>query len=638
MKDNNEAIHTEENSNPRKISINSKSEKQTNLFFSDELQLDKSNNSNYNINNNNSRSLKNSIVKPSPNYNESGEQIDYNERNKSFNGKSLNNQTCTSIQIEEIEFQYERLKYTIPKRLDNLPYSRFHTLIIVSLGISWILDGYEVSLLSVLSGVLESSFKVKEKDIGLGGTCYLLGCVIGSLFFGFLASIYGRRTLFNITLIIYGFSIIMTSFALNFTIFLTCRFFTGIAVGGEYSSIFAAIDELIPPRIRGRADLIIDGTWHFGSFLASLISYISLNYINKEKENENLIMRILFSFGAISIIPVIYMRRFIPESPRWLIYQGQYKEALKVLEFIEDKCYPGQSYKDQIKANSSGILEKDIESNNKKNCNNENGDGEESSNLINVENSSLLNASDLKSSQVINNQISHKKYSFKDIFVFLFKIHRTRFFYSLILMASQAFFYNGIFYTYSLILQNFYHIDKKVVGIFQIPLSVASFIGPILFGKYFDSWSRRKMIALTFVLSGILLIVAATNFLFEIFGMVIQQIIWFCTFLIASPAASSAHLTVSEIFPIEMRSQAMAIFFSMGLGIGGVVSPFFYGWLVSNNNKTSIFYSYLLAAFVMIFAGVFGYNYGVDSENKSLENIANLGKEIEFNKKETSEI
>jgi MFS family permease len=193
-------------------------------------------------------------------------------------------------------------------------------------------------------------------------------------------------------------------------------------------------------------------------------------------------------------------------------------------------------------------------------------------------------------------------------------------------MASQAFFYNGIFYTYTLILQNFYFIEKQKVGLFLIPLSVASFCGPLLLGKYFDSWSRRKMIALTFILSGILLTISATNFLFEFFGLFTQQIFWFCTFFVASPAASSAHLTVSEIFPTEIRSQAMAIFFSTGLGVGGVVSPFFFGWMVSNKDKKEIFFSYLFAAGIMMLAGLFGYFFGVDAENKSLEQITRMDK------------
>jgi MFS family permease len=527
-------------------------------------------------------------IKSVNNNNQSNNSIEYNDENNDENNN-------------------EFLKESIPKRLDNLPYSKFHTLIICSLGISWILDGYEVSLLSVLSGVVQNSFDVTEKEIGISGSLYLLGCVIGSLFFGFLASLYGRKTLFNVTLVIYGLSIITTSFSINIYMFFVCRFFTGIAVGGEYSSIFAAIDELIPPTIRGRADLIIDGTWHFGSFLASIISFFVLN--NGNIVSENLLMRILFGLGAISIIPVIYMRKYIPESPRWLIYKKKYKEANIVMNSIESRCNfntPKNMNKDNkvdIENKESLICNEKLETNN--------------------DISPFLICSKISTKQITNNDIS-KNYTFSDIFAFLFRTHRSRFFYALILMSSQAFFYNGIFYSYTLILQNFYSIKKENVGLFLIPLSAASFLGPILFGKYFDSWSRRKMIALTYITSGILLSLTSLNFLIGYFGIVVQQIFWFITFLVASPAASSAHLTISEIFPIEMRSQAMAIFFSMGLGIGGVISPSLFGWLVSKKNREDIFISYLFAAFVMIFAGIFGFYFGVDSEGKSLESISRL--------------
>lgn len=606
--------------------------------------------------------------------------------------KSLkkNNQKTNENKIHN---QLENLKHEIPARLDKLPYTNFHTLIICALGISWVLDGYEVSLLSVLSGVLETSFRVSDREIGLAGSLYLLGCVVGSLFFGFLASLFGRRTLFNVTLFVYGTSIVLTSLAFDIKMFFVCRFFTGIAVGGEYSSIFAAIDELIPPGIRGRADLIIDGTWHFGSFLASIISFFVLNFNKESKEYESFLMRVLFSLGAIFVLPIIYMRRFIPESPRWLVYQGRYKEALRVLESIEAKCGKsadddaarllGLSEKHRIEEDLNAQVETEIEENNgfndnynadannnnyeennhKYNNNNENNsyinNNYNKNNINNINNKSdnsiyrcdeehskflpleKSTSQNLKSPLLNSNSetntpspspssiqsVSQK--SFKQIFLFLFKTHKTRFFYSLILMASQAFFYNGIFYTYTLILQNFYAIEKQKVGLYLIPLSAASFCGPLLLGKFFDSWSRRKMIALTFILSGVLLTIAAANFLFEFFGFFVQQIFLVLTFLVASPAASSAHLTVSEIFPIEIRSQAMAIFFSMGLGVGGVISPFFFGMLVANKDKKEIFFSYLLAAGVMVLAGIFGYFFGVDAENKSLEQIALLDNQVE---------
>jgi MFS family permease len=484
------------------------------------------------------------------------------------------------------------LRKLIPKKLDSLEFSFFHFIIVFSLGISWVLDGYEVTLLSVLSGVLRINLNMADYEIGLTGSLYLLGCVSGSLFFGFLAYKWGRKSLFNFTLGIYVFSIIMTSFAINKQMFFLSRFLTGVAVGGEYSSIFAAIDELIPSYCRGRTDLIIDGTWHLGSLISAILSHYTLNL---NKNNQDLTLRILFGIGAVIAIPVIYLRTFIPESPRWLLLKRKYKEALNICNYIESRCNKRNNYIDN---------------------NNNNYDNY---NYNEIDNHKL---NDLSINR--NKKIDYRDYSMISVFLDLFKRNKTKFFYSFILMASQAFFYNGIFYTFSLILLNFYSISKEDVGLYLIPISLSSFMGPILFGRFFDSWSRRKMIALTFTSTGFFLTLVNFNFLYEFFDFKIQQILWFITFLVASPAASSAHLTISEIFPIEVRSQSMAIFFSLGLGVGGVFSPFFFGLIINKNEKSTIFLSYLIAAFVMISAGIFGYFFGVDSENKSLEEICEM--------------
>ncbi len=429
---------------------------------------------------------------------------------------------------------------------------------------------------------------MSDSEIGLAGSLYLAGCVTGSLFFGYLAGKWGRKRLFSVTLGVYCLSIIATAISINKYMFFACRYFTGVSVGGEYSSIFAAIDELIPPSIRGRADLIIDGTWHLGSTISSLLTYLTLNSF---PEYQELTLRFLFILGVLLCLPVLYMRRNIPESPRWLLYRGKYKDALNIVGKIELKCKS-------------------------KRYNSYSEDGEyvslidEYRDLKNIENTNL------------------PEISFKEILYTLVCKHRIRFFYALILMASQAFFYNGIFYTYTLVLQNFYSITKESVGLYLIPLSCASFLGPIFFGNLFDSWSRRKMIALTFIGSGLLLTITSLNFLYTYYNFVVQQILWFFTFLVASPAASSAHLTVSEIFPIEMRSQAMAIFFSFGLGIGGVCSPYIFSSFVKYDNRNTIFISYMIAAVIMILAGIFGFFKGVDAENKPLEQISeNIRKE-----------
>jgi len=244
----------------------------------------------------------------------------------------------------------------------------------------------------------------------------------------------------------------------------------------------------------------------------------------------------------------------------------------------------------------------------------------------------LINDDENKPINLINKDNS-SEVTFKEIFNVLFCKYPKRFLYGIILMSSQAFFYNGVFYSYTLILQKFYSIDKTVVGLYLIPLSIASFLGPLFLGKFFDSWSRRMMIFLTFVSAGLILICTSVCFILNI-NLMIMQVLWFINFFIASPAASSAHLTISEIFPLEMRSQAMAIFFSCGLGIGGVIAPSLYGSFVSENNKESIFFSYLLTAFIMISAGIFGYFHGIDAENKSLEQISKNIKELKDSEKD----
>lgn len=538
---------------------------------------------------------------------------------------SIISENCYSLDFYDKEYiltnDQEFLRYYIPKKLDSLQFSCFHLIIVISLGISWILDGYEVSLLSVLSGVIKETLNLNDTDIGKTGSLYLLGCVIGSLFFGFLATKFGRKKLFNITLTIYTISISFTALAVNRYMFYLGRFSTGIAVGGEYSSIFAAIDELIPAYIRGRTDLIVDGTWHLGSLIASIISHFILI---KNKNNEESVLRILFGIGAIFSIPIIVLRCFIPESPRWLIFNRKYKEALQICNYIASKCSRNAIKNNKSKHSSSMFIQNNISNNDElkkyKICKNK-IDPMEILKYENYEKSLDYKNYPFKKSE---KKFSYSDYSMHEIFFLLLKKNKLKFFYSFILMSSQAFFYNGIFYTYSLILLDFYEIEKEDVGLYVMPLSLASFLGPFVFGKFFDSWSRRRMIASTYIITGLLLIIANLNFLYVYFSFKIQQTLWFFTFLIASPAASSAHLTVSEIFPVEIRSQAMAIFFSLGLGVGGVFSPYLYGLIIDKQNKLSIFYSYFLAAFVMIFAGIFGYFFGIDSENKSLEEISGL--------------
>ena len=551
-----------------------------------------------------------SYTSDSLHYSSSEEQTNFlNVHNNINNNTHLNTNLNNNNKTNNTNIFHTHNIQNIPRRLDNLKFGKFHLIIILALGTTWILDGYEVSLLSVLSGVIKQMYNMNDTEIGAAGSVYLSGAVTGALFFGYLASKLGRKMLFSITLIIYIISIVATSAAINKYMFYGCRFATGLAVGGEYSAIFAAIDELLPPYVRGRADLIIDGTWHFGSCLASISGYVTLTYISSDS-NSYIAVRCLFVIGAILACCIIYLRKNVPESPRWLLYKGRIHEAVKIVNEIEAQCV----IRKKEPTNKNNQYSKDNTLDSKFNLLNEEGNKDD--NTTNT----AYNPNNPNTTPIKN--LERKEITIKKICNVLFRVHPKRFFYAASLMASQAFFYNGVFYTYTLILQKFENISKETVGLYLIPLSVASFTGPLFIGPFFDSWSRRKMILLTYLSTFVLLTITAFNFLFGYFNFFIQQCLWFITFFIASPGASSAHLTVSEIFPLEMRSQALAIFFSIGYGVGGIVAPLLMGALVNENDKTSIFYAYIISAIIMALGGIIGFTFGIDAERKSLEDIA----------------
>ena len=593
---------------------------------------------------------------------------DRNKSNAQENQLYSNALTITDINNKENninnEGDYNDLKSTqkiqnFGKRLDNLKFSKMHLLIVIGLGASWLLDGYEVSLLSVLSGAIMDYFNMTEKEIGFTQSTYLIGCIAGSLFFSFFSNKLGRTKLFYITLIIYIISGLLTSFALNKYMLYFCRFLTGTSIGGEISSIFAAIDEIIPKAYRGRINLIVDGTWHIGSMFSAIIGYIVMT----TTDVNFLYIRFLFSIGILFSLPILILRRYIPESPRWLVYRGRNKEAEVIVLNIEKNCGKHEvapiaeidSEADYNQLNEEIISErnangnsssddchmvKPVQSSNNYNDNNTKSNSNLNNNFTNKNPNNNLN-SNLNKSSNLNTKTNHNhKYDFqetnihihdnpnkkiitiKEIAYYLFCVYKKRCFYSITLMGSQQFLYNGIFYTYTLVLQKFYNIDKVQAGLYLIPLSVGSFLGPICLGSLFDTYSRRKMIAITYLSSCFLLFLLAFNFLFDIAGLVFQEILFGLMFFLASPAASSSNLTVSEIFPVEMRAQAMAFFFSFGMMIGGVISPIIFSAMVSENSRISVFYAYIFTCCLLLFAGLVGWFVGIDAENKSLEEIS----------------
>jgi MFS family permease len=461
----------------------------------------------------------------------------------------------------------------IPARLDRLPWGRFHTLVIVALGITWILDGLEVTLAGALTGALKESptLRFSNTDIGLASSAYLAGAVLGAIFFGWLTDRLGRKKLFFITLFVYLTATAATAFSWNFWSFCLFRFLTGAGIGGEYTAINSTIQELIPARVRGWTDLVINGSFWVGAALGAAGSVVLLD---PSIFAPDLGWRVAFFIGAVLGLVILFLRLWIPESPRWLMTHGRAREAEAVVAGIE-----------------AGFANRGTK---------------------------LDVATPLP--RVRLRARSHTP--LREVFDTLFKVHRQRALVGLTLMTAQAFFYNAIFFTYALILTDFYGIQASHIGWFMLPFAAGNFLGPLLLGRFFDTVGRRPMIAFTYAISGLLL--AGSGYLFQqdflsARGMTIA---WMVVFFFASAAASSAYLTVSETFPLEIRALAIAAFYAIGTGLGGVAGPVLFGALVETGSRTSIFGGYLFGSALMIAAAVVAAVWGVAAERKPLEAVA----------------
>jgi MFS family permease len=457
----------------------------------------------------------------------------------------------------------------IPARLDRLPWGRFHTLVVVALGVTWILDGLEVTLAGSLAGALKDSptLQFSNTDIGFASSAYLVGATLGAIFFGWLTDRLGRKKLFFVTLAVYLTATAATAASWNIASFALFRFLTGAGIGGEYSAINSTIQELVPARVRGWNDLIINGSFWIGAALGALGSLILLD---PHVIDPELGWRLAFLIGAGLAGAIFLMRFWIPESPRWLITHGHAKEAARVVAGIEGqfaRLPPAHGLpRVRLRARKSTPL--------------------------------------------------------RLVAFTLFKQHRRRTAVGLSLMASQAFFYNAIFFTYALILTDFYGIASDQVGWYLLPFAVGNFCGPVLIGRFFDTHGRRMMIALTYISSGVLLALTGWLFAHELIDAGTQTVCWMVIFFFASSAASSAYLTVSETFPLEIRALAIAFFYAVGTGIGGVVGPLLFGALIDTGSRASVFAGYLFGAALMIVAGGVAWRWGVDAERKPLEAIA----------------
>ncbi len=460
-----------------------------------------------------------------------------------------------------------------PARLDRLPWGRFHTLVAVALGITWVLDGLEVTLAGSVAGALKASpvLHFTDSDVGLASSFYLMGAVIGALIFGWLADRLGRRLLFFVTLWLYLLSAAATAFSWDLASFCLFRFLTGAGIGGEYSAVNSTIQEMIPARFRGWTGLALGGTFWIGGALGAVASIVLLNpaFINPE-----IGWRLGFFIGAILSLGILVLRSFLPESPRWLAIHGREEEAEKVVGDIEEG--------------------------------------------FRKHGAKIDDASGLKPMRVHPRTHTPLSEVFKTIFV----TYRTRALVALTLMATQAFFYNAIFFTYALVLTTFYGVPVQDAGWYILPFALANVLGPLILGPLFDSVGRKPMIALTYALSGVLLAVSGWLFVSGSLSAFQQTIAWALIFFIASPAAGSAYLTVSEVFPVEIRALAIAIFYGLGTAIGGAGAPYLLGRLIETGARESVFAGYLLGAALMIIGAIVEAIWGVAAERKPLEEIA----------------
>jgi len=469
------------------------------------------------------------------------------------------------------------IRSLIPARLDRLGWSRFHTMLVVALGVAWVLDGLEITIASNVTSLISSKQALNLSSAGVAfavGTVYLLGEVFGALFFGRLSDKWGRRNLFMITLGVYllgGFLSALTFGHSTFWVYwlYVSRFIAGAGIGGEYAAINSAIDELIPAKYRGRVDIAVNGTYWGGALIGTVLTLLVVNQLPVSYS-----WRVAFLFGPVLGVVILFVRKHLPESPRWLLMHGREEEAEAAVKRIEEATQE-----------SGGAL----------------GDVDESKAI------DVTPATDI---------------GFLTLARTLFSVYPKRAILGASLMITQSFLYNAIFFTYALVLTKVYDVPATDTAYYFIFFALGNLIGPLTLGHLFDTIGRRRMIATTYLLSGGLLAVSALLFNAGVLNAVTQTACWCVIFFFASAGASSAYLTVSEIFPVEVRAKAIAVFFAIAQTFGAI-GPWLYGFLIGNGqDHFRLFIGYLVGAGVMAIGGVVELLFGVDAEGQSLEDVA----------------
>ncbi len=463
---------------------------------------------------------------------------------------------------------------SIPARMDRLPWSRWHWMVILGLGTVWILDGLEVTIVGAIAGRLtepSSGLGLTSAQIGQAAAVYVAGACVGALVFGYLTDRFGRKRLFLITLGLYLLATVATAFSFNPLFFFLCRFFTGAGIGGEYAAINSAIDELIPARRRGVVDLAINGSYWLGTAFGALLTVVLLN---EDLFAAALGWRLAFGLGAVLGLGILFVRRTVPESPRWLFIHGRDREAEDLVDEIERT----------VAADHGGRLE------------------------------TVPDGSEITVHQ-------RRATGFAEIVRVALSTYPKRFVLGLSLFIGQAFLYNAVFFTYALVLTALLGVPVDVAPWSLVPIAIGNFLGPLLLGRLFDSIGRRLMISGCYIVSGVLLLGTAFLFSSGVLDALWLTVCWMVVFFFASAGASSAYLTVSEIFPMETRAMAIAFFYAVGTGLGGIAGPLLFGQFVESGIG-AVALGYVIGAALMIAAGLVEVFLGVDAERKALEDVA----------------
>jgi MFS family permease len=464
----------------------------------------------------------------------------------------------------------------IPARLDRLAWSGWHSRVVIALGIAWMLDGLEVTLVGSIGSVLErpDTLGLSAGQIGWSGSIYIAGAVFGALIFGRLTDRLGRKKLFLVTLAVYMTATLATAFSMDFAFFALCRFLTGIGIGGEYAAINSAIDELIPARLRGRVNLAINGSFWLGAALGAAASLILLD---PRVLGPVMGWRAGFVLGAVLAVAILLVRRDVPESPRWLLGLGREREAERIVAAIETSAgqAPARRTSGSQLAPTAGV-------------------------------------------------VFHRRVAptWRQVAQVLLHRYRRRSVVALALMISQAFFYNAIFFSYALVLTRFHGVAEDRVALYIFPFALGNALGPLMLGPLFDRVGRRRMIGGTYILSGVGLALTGVAFVLGWLDAASQAWCWSAVFFLASAAASSAYLTVSEVFPLEMRAISIALFYAVGTGTGGFLAPVLFGYLIESGSRGAVAAGYGFGAALVIVAGLLAWRYAVDAERKPLEEVA----------------